>query len=91
MKICCHYGGVSTCCRNGGDVHLQEFRWIGRIVVLFRQVRPELGGTGRRVEMICERGAANAGQWDTRLDPGTRWGLWCYHSKVLIEVATLDV
>jgi hypothetical protein len=25
MEICCHYSGVSTCCRNGGDVHLQEF------------------------------------------------------------------
>jgi hypothetical protein len=25
MEICRHYSGVSTCCRNGGDVHLQEF------------------------------------------------------------------
>jgi hypothetical protein len=22
MKICRHHSGVSTCCRNGGDVHL---------------------------------------------------------------------
>jgi hypothetical protein len=91
MKICCHYGGVSTCCRNGGDVHLQEFRWVGHTVVLFRQVRPELGGLGCRAEMIRERDVAHIDQWDTRLDPGTRWGLRCYRSKILIEVATLDV
>jgi hypothetical protein len=24
MKICRHHSGVSTCCRDGGDVHLQE-------------------------------------------------------------------
>jgi hypothetical protein len=28
MEICCYYSGVSTCCRNGGDVHLQEFRRV---------------------------------------------------------------
>jgi hypothetical protein len=43
------------------------------------------------MEMIRESGAAHASQWDTRLEPGAHWGLWCYHSKVLIEVATLDV
>jgi hypothetical protein len=91
MKICCHYDGVSTCCRNGGDVHLQEFRRVGRTIVLFWQVRPELGGSGRRAKMIREHGAAHAGQWDTRLDPGTHWGMRCYRNKVLIEVATLDV
>jgi hypothetical protein len=82
---------VSTCCRNGGDVHLQEFRRVGRTVVLLRQVRPELGWPGRHTEMVHERGAAHAGQRDTRLDPGARWGLRCYRSKILIEVATLDV
>ena len=41
--------------------------------------------------MIHESGAAHAGQWDACLDPGTRWGLWCYRSKILIEVVTLDV
>ena len=41
--------------------------------------------------MIRERSAAHAGQWDTRLDPGTRWGLRCYRNKILIEVVTLDV
>jgi hypothetical protein len=91
MKICCHYGGVSTCCRNGGDVHLQEFRWVGHTVVLFRQVRPELRWPGCRAEMIRECSAAHAGQRDTRLGPGTHWALQCYRSKVLIEVATLDV
>jgi hypothetical protein len=91
MKICCHYGGVSTCCRNGGDVHLQEFRRVGRTVVLFRQVRPELGWPGRRAEMIRECGAAHAGQRGIRLELGAHWGLRCYRSKVLIEVATLDV
>jgi hypothetical protein len=91
MKICCHYEGVSTYCRNGGDVHLQEFRRVGRTVVLFRQVWPELGWPGRRAEMICERGVAHAGQRDARLEPGAHWGLRCYRSKVLIEVATLDV
>jgi hypothetical protein len=28
MEVCCHYGGVSTGHRNGGDVNLQEFRRI---------------------------------------------------------------
>jgi hypothetical protein len=41
--------------------------------------------------MIRESGAAHAGQGDTRLGPGARWGLWCYRSKILIEVAALDV
>jgi hypothetical protein len=91
MKICCHYDGVSTHRRNGGDVHLQEFRRVGRTVVLFRQVHLELGWPGRRAEMIRECGAAHAGQRDTRLEPVTYWGLRCYRSKVLIEVATLDV
>jgi putative hemolysin len=91
MKICCHYGGVSTYCRNGGDIHLQEFRRVGRTVVLFRQVRLELGWPGRYAEMIHECGAAHASQGDTCLELGTHCGLRCYRSKVLIEVATLDV
>jgi hypothetical protein len=28
VKICCHHSGVSTCCRDGGNVHLQELRRI---------------------------------------------------------------
>jgi hypothetical protein len=28
MEVCCHYSSVSTCCRNSGDVYLQEFRRI---------------------------------------------------------------
>jgi hypothetical protein len=28
MKIRCHHSGVSTCCRDGGDVHLQELRRV---------------------------------------------------------------
>jgi hypothetical protein len=43
------------------------------------------------VEMIHESGAAYASQEDTRLGPGAHWGLRCYRSEVLIEVATLDV
>jgi hypothetical protein len=64
---------------------------VGRTVVLFRQVRPELGWPGRCAEMIRECRAAHAGQGDTRLESGAYWGLRCYRSKVLIEVATLDV
>jgi hypothetical protein len=41
--------------------------------------------------MIRESGAAYAGQGDTRLGPGAHWGLRCYRSEVLFEVATLDV
>jgi hypothetical protein len=41
--------------------------------------------------MIHECGAAHAGQWDARLRPGVYRGLWCYRSKVLVEVATLNV
>jgi hypothetical protein len=28
MEMCCHYGGVSTRCRNGGYVRLQEIRRV---------------------------------------------------------------
>jgi hypothetical protein len=38
--------------------------------------------------MIRENGAAHASQGGTRLEPGAHWGLRCYRSKVLIEVAT---
>jgi hypothetical protein len=48
--------------------YLQEFRRVGRTVVLFRQVQPELGWPSRRAEMIRECGAAHAGQGDTRLE-----------------------
>jgi hypothetical protein len=41
--------------------------------------------------MIRKSGAAHTGQGDTCLEPGAHWGLQCYRSKVLIEVATLDV
>jgi hypothetical protein len=41
--------------------------------------------------MIRESGAAHAGQGDTRLGPGAHWGLRCYRSEVLIEVATLNI
>jgi hypothetical protein len=41
--------------------------------------------------MIRESGTAYAGQGDTRLGLGAHWGLQCYRSEVLIEVATLDV
>jgi hypothetical protein len=41
--------------------------------------------------MIHESGTAHAAQGDTRLGPGAHWGLRCYRSEVLIEVAALDV
>jgi hypothetical protein len=41
--------------------------------------------------VIYQRGAAHAGQWDTRLNPGARWGLWCNRSEVVVEVAALDI
>jgi hypothetical protein len=41
--------------------------------------------------MIRQRGAAHAGQWDTRLDPAARWSLQCNRSEVEVEVVTLDV
>jgi hypothetical protein len=25
MEVCCHHSSVSTCCRDGGDLYLQEF------------------------------------------------------------------
>jgi hypothetical protein len=28
MEVACHYSSVSTSCRNGGDVDLQEFRRV---------------------------------------------------------------
>jgi hypothetical protein len=53
MEVACHHNGVSTSCRNGGDVYLQEFRRVRRTVILLRQVWPELGWPSRHVEMIC--------------------------------------
>ena len=41
--------------------------------------------------MIRKSDAAYAGQGDTRLGPGAHWGLRCYRSEVLIEVAAIDV
>jgi hypothetical protein len=41
--------------------------------------------------MICQCGAVHAGQWDTQLDLGARWGLHCNRSEVVVEVATLDI
>jgi hypothetical protein len=41
--------------------------------------------------MIRKGGAAHAGQGDTRLEPSAHWSSRRYRSKVLIEVATLDV
>jgi hypothetical protein len=43
------------------------------------------------MKMVREGGTAHAGQGDTRLGPGAHWCLRCCRSKVLIEVATLDV
>jgi hypothetical protein len=37
------------------------------------------------------RAAQPRRQGDARLGPGAHWGLQCYRSEVLIEVATLDV
>jgi hypothetical protein len=91
MEVCRHYGGVSTGVRNGGDVNLQEFRWICHTVVLLRQVWPELGWPGCRTEMIRQCDAAHASQRDTRLDPGTRWSLQCNRNKVVVEVVPLDI
>jgi hypothetical protein len=52
MEVACHYSSVSTSCRNGGDVDLQEFRRICCTIVLLWQVWSELGWPGRRAEMI---------------------------------------
>jgi hypothetical protein len=52
MEVARHYSNVSTSCRNGGDIDLQEFRWVGRTVVLLQQVWPELGWPSRRAEVI---------------------------------------
>jgi hypothetical protein len=41
--------------------------------------------------MIRKCGAANADQWDTRLDLGIPWSLWRNWSKVLVKVVTLEV
>jgi hypothetical protein len=41
--------------------------------------------------MVREGGATHAGQGDTRLGPGAHWCLRRCRSKILIEVAALDV
>jgi hypothetical protein len=88
MEVARHHGSVSTSCRNSGDVDLQE---VGGPVVLLWQVGPELGWPSHRAEMIRKCGAANANQWDARLDSRIPWSLWRNWSEVLVEVATLEV
>jgi hypothetical protein len=41
--------------------------------------------------MVCEDGAAHAGQGDTRLGPGAHWCLRCLRSEILVEIETLNV
>jgi hypothetical protein len=69
----------------------QRHIYLSRTVILFWQVRPELGWPSCRADMICQSGAAYAGQWDTRLNPSAPWSLRCDRSKILVEVATLDI
>jgi hypothetical protein len=52
MEVAYHYSSVSTSCRNGGDVDLQEFQRVRCTVVLLLQVLPELGWPSQRAEMI---------------------------------------
>jgi hypothetical protein len=58
MKVTCHYGIVTPSRRDGDDVDLQEFRRVGRPVVLFQQVWSKLGWLGHRSEVVCKRCAA---------------------------------
>jgi hypothetical protein len=44
MEVSCHYGGASTCSRNGGDINLQEFRRVCRTVILSGRCGRNLGG-----------------------------------------------
>jgi hypothetical protein len=41
--------------------------------------------------MVCEGGAAHAGQGDTRLGPGAYWCLRCLCGEISVEIATLNV
>jgi hypothetical protein len=41
--------------------------------------------------MIRKCGAANADQWDARVDSGIPWSLWQNWTEVLVEVVTLEV
>jgi hypothetical protein len=41
--------------------------------------------------MIRKCGAANANQWDARLDSSIPWSLGRNWTEVLVEVATLEV
>jgi hypothetical protein len=43
------------------------------------------------MEMIRKCRTANADKWDARLDSGIPWSLWRNWTKVLVEVATLEV
>ena len=87
MEVTLHDGVVTPSCRDDGDVDLQEFRWVGRPVVLLRQVRPELGWSGHRAEMLRERDAAHTSHrgLDMTLGP------WCRRAEIGVKVPTLDV
>jgi hypothetical protein len=67
-------------CRNSDGFDVPSY--------FFGRCSQNLGG---RAKMVCEGGAAHAGQGVTRLGPGAHWCLQCCRSKVLIEVAALDV
>jgi hypothetical protein len=41
--------------------------------------------------MVCEGGAAHAGQGDTHLGPGAYWCLRCLRGEISVEIATLNV
>jgi hypothetical protein len=43
------------------------------------------------VKMVCEGGAAHAGQGDTRLGSGAHWCLRCRRGKILVKITTLNV
>ena len=87
MEVTRHDGVVTPSRRDDGDVDLQEFRRVGRPVVLLRQVRAELRWPGHHAEMLRERDAAHTSHrgLDMTLGP------WCRRAEIGIEVPTLDV
>jgi hypothetical protein len=85
MEVACHDCAVTTHRYDGGDVDLQEFRWVRRTLVLLQRVGLELGWPGHYVEVFSKCGTTYSSHRDTRMAP-TLPGGWCCCIEGCIKV-----
>ena len=91
MKVARHDGVITTSCCDGGNIHLQKFRWVSGTVVLLWKVWAELGRPCHRAELIRQRSTAHPSHRGAHLYPGVHRRLSCCHVQISIEVAALNV